>query len=111
MNKLSYGNFDSSNDDIAFSSVNGYNTPANEVAVRKQLSYPLKELKTFLNNTAPIVEGTETVIQLVASANGMKYRTQPNGALTSAGPAIYSGTTEPSSSLGNDGDIYFLYEE
>ena len=111
MNKLSYGNFDVSNGDIAFSTTNGYNEPSSEIERRKQLSYPLKEVKTFINNTVAVLESDETTaVQLAVSSSSIKYRTQSGGALTKIGPTFYSGTTEPSASFGEDGDIYILYE-
>lgn len=81
MNKLDYSNFDSTNADIAFSAVNGYNNPASEELARKQLSYPLKEIKTFLGNTMP-VKGSEVVQLEVSNDNKLSYRTTPNGDLT-----------------------------
>lgn len=139
MNKLDYGNFDSTNADIAFSETNGYSNPTSELLTRKQFSYPLKEIKTFLGNAIP-VDSNGNVVQLeVNDDNSLSYRSTPGGALTdltggipsggttgqflkkSSGtdydtawasiPQILSGTTEPSADLGNDGDIYVLYEE
>lgn len=80
MNKLSYGNFDSSNNDIAYSSTSGYNTPASEDEVRKQLSYPLKEIKTFVNNTVT-VKGTSAVQLVLSDEDKLQYRTDPSGEL------------------------------
>lgn len=139
MNKLDYGNFDITNADIAFSSTNGYSDPASEIETRKQLSYPLKELKTFINNTVSVDHNDNAVQLEVSESNSLGYRTTVGGELTpisngipSGGttgqvlskhsnsdydlewttkPSVYSGTTEPSSSLGNDGDIYILYTE
>jgi len=80
MNKLSYGSFDASNTDIAFASNSGYTNPTSELETRKQLSYPLKELKTFINNTVSVDE-SDNAIQLVVDNGDLKYRTEPNGAL------------------------------
>ena len=138
MNKLDYGTFDPTNADIAFASTNGYTDPASELETRKQLSYPLKELKTFINNTVT-EDSLGNAVQLVATSSSLKYRTTAGGALTditlgvpSGGttgqvlkkssntnydtewgsiPTILSGTTTPTSDIGNNGDVYFLYEE
>jgi len=138
MNKLNYGSFDSDNTDIAFSATNGYSDPSSELDTRKQLSYPLKEIKTFVNNTVS-VDSDDNAVQLVVTSEGLKYKSAPTDTPTSVPsglpsggttnqvlqknsntdfdfrwgtiPAIYSGTTEPSASLGNDGDIYILYSE
>ena len=84
MDLLEYKTFDSSNSDIAYDATNGYTTPANEEAVRKQLSYPLKEVKTFVNNTVSVkdVSGSYKAVQLVLSSTGkLQYRTEPTGEL------------------------------
>lgn len=139
MNKLNYGTFDISNGDIAFASTNGYSNPSSELETRKQLSYPLKEVKTFVNNTVAVNSNDEAVQFVLDSNNKLQYRTEPSGTLVDVqvgysfptggaegqlltknsatdgdvkwGITIRSGTTEPSSSLGNNGDIYILYEE
>lgn len=86
MNKLDYGNFDITNADIAFSSTNGYSDPASEIETRKQLSYPLKELKTFINNTVSEDENANA-IQLVVTSDGLKYRDEVGGDLNDVGGA------------------------
>ena len=78
MNKLSYGIFDPDNADIAFSATNQYSNPVGELAMRKQLSYPLKEVKTFVNNTVS-VDTDDNAVQLVVSNDTIGYRTTPGG--------------------------------
>ena len=90
MDKLSYGTFDISNGDIAFASSNGYSEPSSELERRKQLSYPLKEVKTFVNNTVS-VKGSDAVQLVVTDDNTLQYRTDPNGTLTD----IESGSSLP----------------
>ena len=80
MNKLSYGNYDPSNADIAFSATNQYSSPASELETRKQLSYPLKEVKTFVNNTVS-VDTDDNAVQLVVSDDSLGYRTTVGGAV------------------------------
>ena len=93
MNKLNYGTFDISNGDIAFASTNGYSEPQSELERRKQLSYPLKEVKTFVNNTVS-VNSEDNAIQLVVSENNsLQYRTEPNGSLIDVTGGIPSGGT------------------
>lgn len=92
MNKLDYGTFDPTNADIAFASTNGYTDPASELETRKQLSYPLKELKTYINNTVT-EDSLGNAIQLVATANSLKYRSSAGGALTDITLGIPSGGT------------------
>ena len=139
MNKLNYGTFDISNSDIAFSSTSGYGEPQSELERRKQLSYPLKEVKTYINNTVNVKANNEVIQFVVSNDNKLQYRTEPNGTLIDIetgsdfpsggdtgqilmkksstdqdvewGITIRSGTTEPSATLGNNGDIYILYEE
>ena len=139
MNKLNYGNYNASISDIAFSSTNGYSDPASELETRKQLSYPLKEVKDFVNNTVTEDSNGDAVQLLVTAGNALQYRIAPDatpvnisGGIPSGGttnqllkkssntdyeiewatiPTIYSGTTEPSADLGNNGDIYILYSE
>ena len=139
MNKLNYGTFDISNGDIAFASTNGYSNPSSELETRKQLSYPLKEVKTFVNNTVTVNSSDEAVQLVLDSNNKLQYRTEPSGTLVDVqvgskfpaggtvgqlltkntatdddvkwGITIHSGTAEPYATLGNNGDIYILYEE
>lgn len=80
MNKLNYGSFDITNSDIAFSSTSGYDEPQSELERRKQLSYPLKEIKTFVNNSIP-VRGDEVVQLVVSNENKLQYRTESSGIL------------------------------
>lgn len=81
MNKLDYGTYDPTNADIAFASTNGYTDPASELETRKQLSYPLKELKTYINNTVT-EDSLGNAVQLVATSSSLKYRSTAGGALT-----------------------------
>jgi len=85
MNKLNYGNYNASISDIAFSATNGYSDPASELETRKQLSYPLKEVKDFVNNTVS-VDHEDNAIQFVLSEEGkLQYRTSPDGELIDVG--------------------------
>lgn len=74
MNHLNYGQFDSSNADIAFTEENNYTNPASEIETRKQLSYPLKEIKDFLHDAISI-DDSDNVIQLKVEDGQIKYRT------------------------------------
>ena len=74
MNHLNYGQFDSSNADIAFTEENNYTNPASEIETRKQLSYPLKEIKDFLHDAISI-DDSDNVIQLKVESGKIKYRT------------------------------------
>jgi len=62
METFDYGNFNQGNLDIAFSATKGYGNPATEDLTRKQFSYPLKELKDFVNtNVVPnLAESSES---------------------------------------------------
>lgn len=80
MDKLQYGNFDSSLSDITFDSNKGYTEPSGESEVRKQLSYPLKEIKDYINNTIPVKVSNNDVIQLgLTSQRTLQYRDSENG--------------------------------
>ena len=63
MDKFSYGTYDSSITDIAYDSTKGYVEPSGEQEVRKELSYPLKELKDYINQVIP-VNADDSVILL-----------------------------------------------
>lgn len=53
MDKLSYGAYDNDNIDCAF--IHGsYTDPLSETQARKMLSYPLKEIKEYINKTVSI---------------------------------------------------------
>ena len=91
MDKLDYKTFNSNNNDIAFSEENGYADPASEVETRKQLSYPLKEIKDFLSNTMP-VNTSDNVVQLgVTSGNRIRYRATAGGSWTETAHDVPSG--------------------
>lgn len=81
MDKLSYGAFDPSNADIAFSAANGYPDPSSELETRKQLSYPLKEVKDYINKTIPVNSSDKAVQLVVSSENKLQYRAEPEGEL------------------------------
>ena len=53
-------------------------------------------------------EQVATALKTAEKAKGIAE--DVNDTLTNA-PHIYYGTTEPSSNLGKDGDLYFQYEE
>lgn len=94
MDKLMYKDYNASNTDIAFASSNGYvNNPGGELETRKQLSYPLKEIKTFINDAIP-VDSQDRVVQLVVSStNALRYRLERNGTLYDITGGIPSGGT------------------
>lgn len=100
MNKLNYGNFDSTSADIAFSSANGYNDPASELETRKQLSYPLKEVKDYINNTTPTDAG-DNPVQLVVTSNSIGYRTTVGGTVN----PITTMSSHSHGNITNAGDI------
>lgn len=92
MNHLTYGSFDSTNADIAFSDANGYTDPASESETRKQLSYPLKEIKTFLHDAISI-DDSDNVIQLRVNSGKVQYRTSGNTWTDVSGGIPSGGTT------------------
>lgn len=100
MNKLNYGNFDSTSADIAFSSTNGYIDPASELETRKQLSYPLKEIKDYINNTIPTDTG-DNPVQLVVTSNSIGYRTTIGGTVN----PIATTSSHSHGNITNAGDI------
>jgi len=91
MNKFNYSTFDSSNTDVVFSTDNSYGDPASEAETRKQLSYPFKEVKTYINNTIP-TNSSDNPVQLVVTSEGMKYRTEVGGTLTAVPGALQMST-------------------
>ena len=91
MNKFNYSTFDSSNTDIVFSTDNSYGDPTSEAETRKQLSYPFKEVKTYINNTIP-TNSSDNPVQLVVTSEGMKYRSEVGGSLTAVPGALQMST-------------------
>ena len=93
MDKLKYGNYDSSISDIAFDSNNGYLEPSGEAEVRKQLSTPLKEIKDFVNNTVSVKTTNDDAVQLgVTSQRTLQFRDTEGGSwkdLASSGHIIF----------------------
>ena len=78
MEKLSYKPYSSSISDVVFLETNNYYDPPSPMESRKQLSFPLKEVKDFVNNTVTEKNG-EAVQLLVTNANKLQYRTTPEG--------------------------------
>lgn len=117
MEKLNYGNYNSSISDIAFSATNGYSDPASELETRKQLSYPLKEVKDFVNNTVSVDSNDDAVQLVVSSENTLKYRSSVGGALTDitvAGLQKMSVLTQAQYDALDPKDattLYFVYTE
>ena len=80
MEKLSYKPYSSSISDVVFLETNNYYDPSSPMDTRKQLSYPLKEVKDFVNNTVS-VDSSDNAVQLVVANDTLKYRSEPDGAL------------------------------
>ena len=94
MDHLDYKTFDPDNNDIAFSENNNYTDPASEIETRKQLSYPLYEIKEFLGDTMPINSSGDVVQLGVTSQNRIRYRSTANGAWTETARDLPSGGSE-----------------
>lgn len=108
MNKLSYGNYNPSISDIAFSATNGYTDPSGELETRKQLSYPLKEVKDFVNNTVP-TDNNDNPVQLVVNDNRLQYRTEPGGALNNISGGVPGGGMVGEVLMKESGTSYDVY--
>ena len=72
MNKFNFGTFDSSVNDGPFMD-GSYTEPTSEQMTRKELSYPLHELKTWINNMVTATSNDPNVI--------VKFRITSDGAL------------------------------
>lgn len=97
MNKFSYGQYDSTSTDIVFDTVNGYVEPASETDTRKELSYPFKEIKDFLNSVLPSVEGEDSIIQFRITESGLlqySYDGETWNDTASGGHIIYNEDEE-----------------
>lgn len=57
MDKFTYKNFQLGNTDIAYDANKGYTEPTSEAMVRKELSYPLYEVKKYINEE--LLDGTD----------------------------------------------------
>lgn len=88
MAKFNYGSYDSTITDIAFDASKGYIEPSGETDVRKELSYPLKELKDHINRR--IVDSSDNNVYLKLTEEGLiKYSTDgENYSDTAAGGHI-----------------------
>ena len=113
MQNFSFGNYNSSNTDIAFSSDKGYVGPAGELDSRKQLSYPLKELKDYINNTVATV-GSEVIrLYVDPSLHTISYRTSPSGPTTpiktNTEPFSFVGMVIQGTNLATLSDVQAIY--
>jgi len=100
MNKFNYGSFDSTADASVFTTEKGYTESGGETTTRKQFSYPLKELKDFVNGTVSIkdIDGVEKAVQLkVADDLTIKFSTDGTtfADTASSGHIIYDGDGIP----------------
>ena len=113
MQNFSFGNYNSSNTDIALSSDKGYVGPAGELDSRKQLSYPLKELKDYINNTVATV-GSEVIrLYVDPSLHTISYRTSPSGPTTpiktNAEPFSFVGMVVSGTNLLSESNVKAIY--
>ena len=74
MDKFDFGNYSSSIEEYVFNPNKGYVNASGETDARKQLSTPLEELKSFINDTIP-VNTSNKAVQLVVDSGYVKYRT------------------------------------
>lgn len=81
---FNYSNYDGTNVDIVFSESNGYVEPSGEVETRKQLSYPFKELKDYINSTAIPTGGSAGQVLKKDSATDFDYSWQDVSDVTSS---------------------------
>ena len=109
MEKLTFTAFDISEGEYVFNTTLGYTEPQSEGERRKQLSYPIGQIRKFVNETVTEDENGKA-IQLALKNGRLMSRSTAGGAYTLAFGKIYSGTTDPSADLGEDGDIYIKYE-
>jgi hypothetical protein len=117
MEKLSYKPYSSSISDVVFLETNNYYDPSSPMETRKQLSYPLKEVKDFVNNTVSVDSNDNAVQLVVSSENTLKYRTSVGGTLTDitvAGLQKMSVLTQAQYDALDPKDattLYFVYTE
>ena len=79
MEKFNFKSYDSNQEAGVFTPENGYNETHGESDNRKQLSYPLTELKNYINDTVPLIVGGENVIQLgLTEQKTLQYRNGPS---------------------------------
>jgi len=113
MDKLTFGKFQSGNTDIAFASTNDYDTPTSELETRKQLSYPLKEIKDFVNKTVAVNSKNDdaSVIQLVLDSGVLKYRNESlsTAPLQTPTPFTFVGMVVSGTNLATEADVQAIY--
>lgn len=83
MDKLTYGNYDPSIQDVVFDPNKGYVNPANGDETRKQFSSPLIEVRDFINKTVSVNSADKAIQLVVDGNNNLKFRLNAGGALTS----------------------------
>lgn len=102
MDKLNYGAFDPTNTDAVFTDTS-YTDPTSETVTRKQLSYPLKEIKDFVNKTVSIdSQGNALQLKLDYENSALYYSTDGStynpvdfyGQQGQPGQGVASGGTE-----------------
>ena len=97
MEKFSYKTFDPDSTELVYDASKGYTEPSSELDTRKELSYPLKELKDFIGFVTP-VKNDDALQLVVDEQNVINYRTTPDGTLHeiyATGPAGPAGQGVP----------------
>lgn len=111
LTKFEFGEYSSSNTDIAFSVDNNYNEPTSEAETRKQLSYPLYELKTYINQIRPVLTSnvSNSAVKIGIDGSGhVKYRTTTTGSWSDA-TVTADGISCPNLSGVDLNDITYQY--
>lgn len=73
MDKLTYGSYSSDITDVVFDSTKGYSEPNGEQEVRKQLSFPFKEVKDYINSIANTDSDGTTILLRISADNLIQY--------------------------------------
>lgn len=80
--KFSFGDYDDTQNAEVFTTTKGYDDANSEESTRRQLSFPLTEIKNFINKILPVkTSNTDTLIQLgVGDDKMLRFREAENGA-------------------------------
>ena len=79
MDKFDYGSFNPDKEASVFTTDKGYSESSGEAETRKQFSYPLDEVKEYINKVTPVNNAEESIQLRINAQELLQYRDSETG--------------------------------